>query len=97
MRSGVPSCASTPTIRLISQPAAGVYVLGAHCACDRQLGSSRATARIYCGGVQAAEIGPKELPFSGAFWEVASVVWPGCAITVLDQTRTVTQGCTETP
>jgi hypothetical protein len=31
---------------------------------------------------------------TGFFWDVAFVDWPGCAITPLGTTRTITEGCT---
>jgi hypothetical protein len=77
----------------ISRPATGTYRVGVHYFCDDQVGASRATIRIYCNGVQAAEFGPKNLTASGFFWDVATVVWPGCTITEVNETRTVTQGC----
>lgn len=77
----------------ISRPQSGTYLIGVHYFCDDELGASNATVRIYCNGVQAFESSPRSLPASGFFWDVASVQWPGCTITPLNTTRTVSQGC----
>lgn len=77
----------------LGRPMSGTYEVGVHYYCDDSLGASRATVRIFCNGQLANEYGPKSLPATGFFWQVARIQWPGCTITEVDQTRTVTQGC----
>ena len=74
-------------------PAAGLYRLSVQYTCDHGLGATGATVRVYCSGQEAATFGPHSLAASGAFWEVATLEWPGCVLTRIDQTSTVPSGC----
>jgi hypothetical protein len=77
----------------IARPISGTYTVGVHYFCDDEVGPSDSTVRIYCNGTEAATFGPKRQAASGAFWEVATIQWPGCVIQPIDQTRNVPQGC----
>ena len=77
----------------LSRPQTGTFRVGVHYYCDDRVGASVATVRIFCNGALSNEFGPMRLPASGFFWEVANIAWPGCTITEVNQTRTVTQGC----
>jgi hypothetical protein len=77
----------------IARPQSGTYTVGVHYYCANSVGTTRATVRVYCNGQEAFE-SMKPLPTTGFFWDVASIQWPGCVINELNQTRTVSQGCT---
>jgi uncharacterized protein YfaP (DUF2135 family) len=78
----------------IAQPASGRYTVGVHYYCSNGVGPSHATVRIYCMGVEKFESNPPEtMTDTGFFWDVVFVDWPGCVITPLGTTRTVTEGC----
>jgi hypothetical protein len=78
-------------------PAAGTYSIGVHYFCDDGMGPSDATVRVFCQGAAPATFGPRRLLRSGAFWEVATLAWPGCGLTPIDEIRFVPQGCQSPP
>ncbi|MBI3073394.1 MAG: hypothetical protein HYY84_14875 [Deltaproteobacteria bacterium] len=60
------------------------YKLGVHYYSDDSVGPTRATLRIYCMGTLAAEAGPVLLQRTNDFWDVGSVTWPGCQVSITD-------------
>jgi hypothetical protein len=76
-------------------PPATLYRLGVQYTCDRGLGAANATVRVYCNSLQVAELGPKLLDATGAFWDVARLQGPGCVVAPVDQMTTVPSGCRE--
>ena len=67
----------------VATPASGTYQIGVHYFSAGSGRPTRATVRVFCSGIERAVIGPQTLTREGDYWQVADIVWPGCAVTPL--------------
>lgn len=77
----------------LNRPQPGRYRVGAHNYCNDGSRPLQATVRVFCNGQLTRELGPRLMDGSGAFWDVAEIVWPGCEVVPIDRMLEAPQGC----
>lgn len=62
-----------------------IYRIGVHYFNDHGYGASFVTVRIYIEGIVRFELPNKRMAATDYFWDVATISWPGGAVTQIDQ------------
>jgi hypothetical protein len=78
----------------IARPASGTYTVGPTTTATRAPGRRMPSRASIAMARWRNESAPQPLIATGFFWDVARIDWPGCTVTPLHQTRTVSNGCT---
>ncbi len=77
--------AGPETITLNHPEDARLYWVGVHYHNDHGYGPSFATVRVFIRGVPRFELADRRMARTDAFWEVATIAWPGGQVTPIDR------------